>query len=75
MKRIGLLPASLLPLVAMAQKPNVIMIVADDLGYGDISCYGATRISTPNVDDLARRGVRFTDAHCVASTSTQHRSR
>ncbi|MBR6845301.1 MAG: sulfatase-like hydrolase/transferase [Bacteroidaceae bacterium] len=73
MKRIGLLPASLLPLVAMAQKPNVIMIVADDLGYGDISCYGATRISTPNVDDLARRGVRFTDAHCVASTSTPSR--
>ena len=73
MRRIGLLSTTLLPFVAMAQKPNVIMIVADDLGYGDISCYGATRINTPNVDDLARRGVRFTDAHCVASTSTPSR--
>ena len=74
MKRnIALLTATLLPGMAIAQKPNVIMIVADDLGYGDISCYGATRVSTPNVDDLARRGVRFTDAHCVASTSTPSR--
>lgn len=74
MKRnIALLTATLLPSMAIAQKPNVIMIVADDLGYGDISCYGATRVSTPNVDDLARRGVRFTNAHCVASTSTPSR--
>lgn len=74
MKRnIALLTATLLPSMAIAQKPNVIMIVADDLGYGDLSCYGATRVSTPNVDDLARRGVRFTDAHCVASTSTPSR--
>ena len=73
MKRIGLLSTSLLPLVTMAQKPNVVMIVADDLGYGDISCYGATRVCTPNVDDLARQGLRFTDAHCVASTSTPSR--
>ncbi|MBR1468479.1 MAG: arylsulfatase [Bacteroidaceae bacterium] len=73
MKRIGLLSTTVLPFVTMVQNPNVVLIVADDLGYGDISCYGATRVSTPNVDDLARQGIRFTDAHCVASTSTPSR--
>lgn len=55
------------------KKPNVIFIVADDLGYGDLSCYGAKRIQTPNVDRLAAEGLRFTDAHAVASTSTPSR--
>lgn len=54
-------------------KPNVIIILADDLGYGDLSCYGATRVSTPNADRLARKGVRLTDAHAVAATSTPSR--
>lgn len=54
-------------------QPNVIFLVADDLGYGDLSCYGATRVETPNVDGLAQHGVRFTDAHAVASTSTPSR--
>lgn len=53
--------------------PNVIFIVADDLGYGDLSCYGAQRICTPHVDSLAASGIRFTDAHAVASTSTPSR--
>ncbi|OUO50451.1 arylsulfatase [Parabacteroides sp. An277] len=56
-----------------AQQPNVIFIVADDLGYGDMSCYGAHRVQTPNVDSLAAHGLRFTDAHAVASTSTPSR--
>lgn len=55
------------------QKPNVIFIVADDLGYGDISCYGEKTISTPHVDSLAANGIRFTDAHSVAATSTPSR--
>ena len=55
---------------ATAERPNVILLVADDLGYGDLSCYGAERVSTPRVDSIARGGVRFTDAHAVASTST-----
>lgn len=55
------------------QKPNVIFIVADDLGYGDISCYGEKTISTPHVDSLATNGIRFTDAHSVAATSTPSR--
>lgn len=55
------------------EKPNVIFILADDLGYGDLSCYGAKTISTPNVEALAASGVRFTDAHAVAATSTPSR--
>ena len=55
------------------QQPNVLLIVADDLGYGDLSCYGMTRIQTPNVDALARGGLLFTNAHAVASTSTPSR--
>ncbi len=58
---------------ATAERPNVILLVADDLGYGDLSCYGAERVSTPRVDSIARGGVRFTDAHAVASTSTPSR--
>jgi arylsulfatase A-like enzyme len=53
--------------------PNIILIYADDLGYGDVSCYGATRISTPNIDRLAGRGLRFTNAHCTSSTCTPSR--
>ena len=62
---------TLLPAAAWAQeKPNVIWLMADDLGYGDISCYGATRVQTPNIDRVASQGVRFTDMHACASTST-----
>jgi arylsulfatase A-like enzyme len=58
---------------AEAQKPNILLIYADDLGYGDVSCYGATRVQTPNIDRLAREGLRFTDAHCTSSTCTPSR--
>ena len=57
---------------AKEKQPNVIFIIADDLGYGDMSCYGAHRVQTPHVDALASSGIRFTDAHAVASTSTPH---
>lgn len=53
--------------------PNVVLILADDIGYGDLGCYGATAICTPNVDKLAAGGIRFTDAHAVAATSTPSR--
>lgn len=56
-----------------AARPNVILLVADDLGYGDLSCYGAERVWTPAVDSLARGGVRFTNCHAVAATSTPSR--
>ncbi len=55
------------------QKPNIVVILTDDLGYGDLSCYGATRIHTPNVDRLAEDGMRFTEAFAPASTCTPSR--
>lgn len=57
-----------------AQKfPSVIFIYADDLGYGDLSCYGATKIQTPNIDKLAAQGIRFTDGHSTSATCTPSR--
>jgi arylsulfatase A-like enzyme len=81
-KKILLLPGALgvFPLTAsepapeQAQStPNIIIIYADDLGYGDVSCYGASTISTPNIDRLAKQGLRFTNAHCTSATSTPSR--
>src|SRR5262245_47168830 len=56
-----------------ADRPNIVLILADDVGYGDLSCYGATHAKTPNLDRLAREGCRFTDAHSPASTCTPTR--
>jgi arylsulfatase A-like enzyme len=55
------------------QLPNIVIIVADDLGYGDLSCYGAENIHTPGMDRLAGEGIRFTQAFCAAATSTPSR--
>ncbi len=55
------------------QKPNIILIYADDLGYGDVSCYGATKIKTPHIDRLAAEGLRFTRAHASSATCTPSR--
>ena len=56
-----------------ADKPNIIVIMADDLGYGDVGCYGATAVKTPNIDRLASEGQRFTSGYCSASTCTPTR--
>jgi arylsulfatase A-like enzyme len=48
-------------------QPNIIMILVDDMGYGDVGCYGGKNIPTPNIDRLAAEGVRFTDAHVMCS--------
>lgn len=58
---------------ATSEKPNIVVILADDLGYGDVGCYGATKVKTPNVDRLAREGIRFTDGHATSSTCTPSR--
>ena len=58
---------------AAAQKPNIVFILADDIGYGDLSCYGAKLVRTPNLDRLAQSGCRFTDAHSAASTCSPSR--
>lgn len=54
-------------------KPNIIVIMADDLGWGDLSCYGADQIETPSVDRLSSSGLRFTNGYCSASTCTPTR--
>lgn len=54
-------------------KPNILIIYADDLGYGDIGINGARAVETPNIDRLAQNGLNFTDAHCAASTCTPSR--
>lgn len=58
---------------AKSAPPNIVLIVADDLGYGDLGCYGSTHIKTPNVDRLAAAGVRFTAGYAPSSTCTPTR--
>lgn len=65
--------AALSRAMASPDKPNIVFILGDDIGYGDFSCYGATKVRTPNVDRVAREGVRFTDAHSSASVCTPTR--
>src|SRR6478672_5569538 len=55
------------------ERPNIVLIMTDDLGYGDVSAYGATALQTPNIDQLAKAGLRFTDAHSSAATCTPSR--
>src|SRR5580765_2785106 len=67
-----------LPLLAQSRAaaprlPNIVYMYADDLGYGDVSCYGATRVKTPNLDRAAAAGVRFTNAHASSATCTPSR--
>ena len=57
----------------LKSRPNVVMIYADDLGFGDLECYGAVGVRTPNVNRLSENGLCFTNAHAVASTSTPSR--
>ena len=53
--------------------PNIVLIYTDDLGYGDVSSYGATQVQTPHIDRLAREGLRFTNAHAPSATCTPSR--
>jgi arylsulfatase A len=60
---------------AQSRKPNIIWIMADDLGIGDLGCYGQKHIRTPNIDRIAAQGMKFTDAYagctvCAPSRST-----
>jgi len=55
------------------RKPNLVFILADDGGYGDFGCFGATKIKTPHIDKLAAQGVRFTDAYAPSATCTPTR--
>ena len=73
MKKILPLFCLLVSSAAAADKPNVILINADDLGYGDLSCYGATKVKTPHIDRLAKEGMRFTDAHSASAVCSPSR--
>lgn len=55
------------------RRPNIVFIMADDMGYGDLGCYGATKIPTPHIDRLAEEGMRFTDAHASSAVCTPSR--
>lgn len=54
-------------------KPNIVIIYADDLGYGDVSSYGATELNTPNIDRIANEGIRFTNGYATSPTCTPSR--
>ncbi len=58
----------------LAERPNVIIIFTDDQGYGDLGCYGAEDLQTPNLDALARGGTRFTDFHVQAASCLASRA-
>lgn len=58
----------------IANKPNIVFILADDLGYGDLSCYGQTKFSTPNIDKLAKNGMRFTQHYAGCTVCAPSRS-
>ncbi len=57
---------------AGAPGPNIVLILADDLGYGDLGCYGSAKIRTPHLDRMAREGMRFTDFAAAAPLCTPH---
>src|SRR4051812_19170367 len=57
-----------------AEKPNIIIILADDMGYGDLGCYGHPSIRTPNLDRMAAEGLRFTDFYAGQSLCTPSRA-
>jgi arylsulfatase A-like enzyme len=59
--------------ISAAHKPNIIFILADDLGYGDLGCYGQTKIKTPNIDQLAKEGIRFTDFYAGSTVCAPSR--
>lgn len=75
MKKAALLLTGLLGglFVQADVKPNVVLIMADDLGVGDVGCYGSEKIKTPNIDRLAEQGMRFTDAHATGAVCTPSR--
>src|SRR5262245_26236957 len=58
---------------AAARSPNIVFILADDLGYADVGCYGQKKIRTPAIDALAREGIRFTQAYCGTSVCAPSR--
>ncbi|EEF60880.1 sulfatase family protein [Pedosphaera parvula] len=69
-----LIAATFAPGVFAAKAPNIVIILADDLGYGDLGCYGHPSIRTPNLDRMAAEGIRFTDFYVAANVCTPSRA-
>src|SRR6185437_9970030 len=59
---------------AERSKPNILFIYADDLGYGELGCYGGTRVPTPNIDSIATGGIRFTQGYVSAPLCSPSRA-
>lgn len=57
-----------------AQRPNIVLLLADDLGYRDLSCYGSTQVQTPYLDQLASEGLRFTDFYAGSAVCSPSRA-
>lgn len=58
---------------AQGKRPNIVLILADDLGYGDCGCYGQTRLRTPNIDKLSRQGMRWTQFYAGSTVCAPSR--
>ena len=56
------------------KRPNIVIVLADDMGYGDLGCYGQSRIRTPNLDKLAAEGIRFTSCYAGSSVCSPARA-
>src|SRR6266481_7307400 len=69
-----LVPCSVKKALGAAQAPNIVIILADDLGYGDLGCYGHPTIRTPHLDQMAAEGLRFTDFYVAACVCTPSRA-
>src|SRR5690554_7789706 len=71
---LSIAPAYPIKAIEKGNKPNIIVVYADDIGYGDLSCYGNPLIHTPHLDKLASEGIRLTSFYVAASTSTPSRA-
>jgi len=73
MKKVFIMALCTAAMTVGAKKPNVVIIYGDDVGFGDVGAYGSKLIPTPNIDQLAAEGLRFTDGHCSAATCSPSR--
>ncbi|MDP1590227.1 MAG: sulfatase-like hydrolase/transferase, partial [Prosthecobacter sp.] len=63
MKPLLLLLTLVFATISLAERPNIVLVLADDLGYGDLACFGARDVQTPNLDRFASEGLRFTSCY------------